>query len=151
MAIAWTVDLDTGIDLIDNQHRRILDYINELERIHQTGDRAGVGSVLQELLDYTVSHFAFEESLQEQAGYAFCKPHRKVHELFTRRAQTYVERFEAGEEVAMELHDMLRSWLINHIKRDDADYVGAVKLNMQQIIREQEQTRGRSWFSRFFA
>lgn len=150
MALAWTAELDTGIDLIDSQHRSILDYINQLEQAHHRQDPAGVGQVLRELLDYTVSHFAFEESLQEEAGYRFVKPHRKVHELFTRRAREYIQRYDAGEDVAVEVHGMLSTWLISHIKRDDADYVGAVKENMQHIIREKERTRGRGWFSRFF-
>mgnify|MGYP000449754985 CR=1 FL=1 len=29
-AIVWTQDLNTGIDVLDNQHKRIVDYINQL-------------------------------------------------------------------------------------------------------------------------
>ncbi|MFC3608246.1 bacteriohemerythrin [Stutzerimonas tarimensis] len=149
MALVWTAELDTGIELIDQQHRKIVDYINQLEEVDRSGDRAGVGKVLHELLDYTISHFAFEENLQEEAGYRFAKPHRKVHELFTRRAKEYVANFEAGQDVTEEVHGMLSAWLVNHIKRDDADYVGAVKENMQHIIKEKER-KGRGWLSRFF-
>ena len=31
LPIAWNSELDTGIDVIDQQHRRIVDYINALE------------------------------------------------------------------------------------------------------------------------
>lgn len=150
MPIAWTADLNTGIDLIDSQHRQILDHINQLEAAHSAGERDHVRSVLNELLEYTISHFAFEESLQEDAGYAFAKPHKKVHELFSKRAKEYIARFERGEDVTLELHSMLLSWLINHIKRDDADYVSAVKQNMQEIISERDRSKGRSWLKRFF-
>lgn len=75
MAILWTDDLNTGIDVIDRQHRRIVDYINDLELAKAKQDREAVGKVLDELVDYTLSHFAFEESLQEEAGYKYCKPH----------------------------------------------------------------------------
>jgi len=37
MAIEWTNDLNTGIDVIDSQHKRIVDYINELERAIKQG------------------------------------------------------------------------------------------------------------------
>jgi hypothetical protein len=35
MTIRWTTDLNTGIDVIDKQHMRIVDYINDLEKAHQ--------------------------------------------------------------------------------------------------------------------
>ena len=33
MAIVWSTELDTGIDVIDQQHRRIVDYINAREQV----------------------------------------------------------------------------------------------------------------------
>lgn len=150
MAIQWTADLNTGIDVVDNQHMRIVDYINDLEKANRRGDRQGIQGVLDALVDYTLSHFAFEESLQEEAGYKYCKPHKRVHELFIRRIGEYCDRFKAGENVAEELHKTLSAWLINHIKRDDADYVGAVKATMIDIVAEHEKKESRGWLSRFF-
>ena len=144
MAILWTDDLNTGIDVIDKQHRRIVDYINDLELAKAKQDREAVGKVLDELVDYTLSHFAFEESLQEEAGYKYCKPHKKVHDLFVRRVNDYLERFRLGDDIVDEIHHMLTSWLINHIRRDDADYVSAVRANMIGIISEKERTRAGS-------
>jgi hemerythrin len=148
--IKWTEDLNTGIDIIDKQHMQIVLYINDLARANKKGDRAGIQDVLDALVDYTLSHFAFEESLQEEADYKYCKPHKRVHELFIRRIGEYGTRFKAGEAVADELHKTLSAWLINHIKRDDADYVSAVKANMIDIIAEHEKKQNRGWFSRFF-
>lgn len=145
MAITWTSELDTGIAVIDQQHRRIVDYINQLEHAQLRADLKLVGHVIDELVDYTISHFAFEESLQEEAGYPFLKPHQKVHELFVRRVSDYQQRFAAGENIAEELITLLSSWLINHIKRDDADYVGAVRRGMANM--EQEQRR-EGWLTR---
>lgn len=151
MAINWTVDLDTGIEVIDHQHRQIVDFINQLEAANVTKDQAKVKEVVDACVDYTLSHFAFEESLQEEAGYKYCKPHKKVHELFTRKVAEYQQRVDLGDDVGDELHGMLARWLINHIKRDDADYVAAVKTNMVDIIKEKEvKEEAKGWFSRFF-
>ncbi|WP_454456811.1 bacteriohemerythrin [Thauera phenylacetica] len=150
MTIKWTDDLNTGIEVIDKQHMRIVDYINDLENAHQKQDKEAVRQVLDDLVDYTLSHFAFEESLQEEAGYKYCKPHKKVHELFVRRVNEYMERFKLGDDVSAEIHKLLSSWLINHIKRDDADYVAAVKANMIGIISEKEKKKDDGWFKRFF-
>jgi hemerythrin len=150
LAILWTDDLNTGIDVIDRQHRRIVDYINDLELAKAKHDRESVGKVLDELVDYTLSHFAFEESLQEEAGYKYCKPHKKVHDLFVRRVNEYLERFRLGDDIVDEIHHMLTSWLINHIRRDDADYVASVRANMIGIISEKEKNKDEGWFRRFF-
>jgi hemerythrin len=151
MAISWTNDLNTGINVIDKQHMRIVDYINQLEIAKINQNKQLLKQVVNECVDYTLSHFAFEESLQEEAGYAFCKPHKRVHELFARKVGEYQQRLDLGDDVADELHETLERWLVNHIKRDDADYVRAVKANMTTVIKEQEQDKGTGWFGKFFS
>lgn len=147
--LTWTSDLNTGIEIIDKQHSRIVDYINHLGEATAKHDRVAIGKVLEECIDYTMSHFAFEENLQEEAGYRYCKPHKKVHDLFVRRINEYKERFMLGDEhVASELHELLSRWLVTHIKQDDADYVSAVKANMLQVTSEKNKVEG--WFKRFF-
>lgn len=123
----WSSDLNTGIDVIDKQHQRIVDYLNELSDANEHGDVKATNHVIFELVDYTLTHFAFEEELQERANYPFLKAHKRVHEIFTKRVAEFQKRAEAGENVAPELLSMLKIWLVNHIKGDDADYAESVK------------------------
>ena len=125
--LVWVPELDTGIAEIDRQHRRNVDYINKLYELRSSPDREALGDVIGEMIDYTVSHFVFEESLIESAGYMFAGPHKKVHELFTRRVIEMQTRFDAGEDVAAELHGMLSRWLFNHIRNEDTGYVDSAK------------------------
>jgi hemerythrin len=145
MTISWTAELNTGIDVIDNQHKRIVDYINQLGTAVHQHSRAAVGPVLDELVDYTASHFAFEESLQEEAGYKYAKPHKAVHEVFIKRVAKYQEKHYAGEDVAQQLHAMLSTWLIHHIKRDDMAYVSEVKPSITHIVQNKKEG---NWLSR---
>jgi hemerythrin len=126
----WSSDLDTGIDVVDKQHRRIVDYLNELNSANEAGDPEATKHVLDELVDYTLTHFTFEEELQERAGYPFLKAHKRVHEIFTKRVTEYLKRAEEGEDVTPQLLSMLKIWLVNHIKGDDADYAECVKENL---------------------
>lgn len=48
MTVDWVSDLDTGISIIDDQHKRLLHFINQLAG---DLDRASVGSVLSDLVD----------------------------------------------------------------------------------------------------
>jgi hemerythrin len=141
--ITWPEELNTGINVIDEQHKRIVTYINDLDDAKSAGDTKKVGDVIDELVDYTVSHFAFEESLMEQANYPFLSPHKKVHELFVRRVGKFVERYKDGEDITDELHTMLSKWLINHIRNEDADYANAVGGNMDNLQGDNE-----GWLSR---
>ncbi|MFP8777902.1 bacteriohemerythrin [Hydrogenophaga sp. RWCD_12] len=161
----WTTDLETGIREIDGQHKRIVEYINQLYDARDHHDRAAVGAVIDEMVDYTLSHFAFEESLMADAGYMFAGPHKKIHELFTRKVGEYRMRFDAGEDVASELHAMLSRWLFNHIRNDDRSYSDAVKVYLknvshgdadmkaqikEELIRELHLNKKKGFFARLF-
>ena len=141
--LAWVPELDTGIDEIDRQDRRIVDYINKLYELRESPDREALGDVIGEMVDYTLSHFVFEETLIENAGYMFAGPHKKVHELFTRRVSEMQTRFDAGEDVAAELHGMLSRWLFNHIRNEDHGYVDAAKTYLRMARGNEQAERER--------
>lgn len=145
----WTEQLNIGIEVIDQQHRRIVEYINQLDDA-RTNDlsQEEISCLINELVDYTISHFGFEEIMQEEAKYPFIKSHKKVHELFAQRVAEYQTRFNKGEDVSKALSSMLVTWLFNHIKRDDVDYVETVKAHLKQQIDFVEKRKG--LFSRLF-
>ncbi len=95
--------------------------------------------MIDELVDYTLSHFAFEEELMEEAGYPFCAAHKRVHEVFTKRVSEYRMRFQAGEDVVDELKSMLSRWLFNHIRNDDKAYSMQVRQHLDRFAREHQQ------------
>lgn len=145
--LVWSATLDTGIGVIDRQHRRIVDCINQLHEAHANGyQKEHIGNVIAELMDYTLSHFTFEEAMQEEAKYPFCKAHKKVHETFINRVKGYQERFNLGEDVSRELHVLMVTWLFNHITREDADYVEDVKA----VLQRDEHVEKKGFFSRLF-
>lgn len=136
--LVWTDDLDTGIDVIDGQHRRIVDYINKLRDAHERGDRALLGAAIEETVDYTLSHFGFEEALMEDAGYEFLRPHKRVHELFTKRVAEYQLRFKAGEDVSEEMLSLLSRWLFSHIRSDDASFAKTHHTKVEVLTQNQK-------------
>lgn len=149
MTIQWTSELEIGIPVIDAQHHRIVEYINQVEHVQKTNSQRELLDVLTELVDYTVSHFAFEESLMEESGYPFVNAHSKVHQLFTRRIESFQKRANAGEDITTELLHVLKAWLVNHIQRDDQDYSDVVKANMVEATKRAKARKG-SWFGRLF-
>ncbi|MDO5675681.1 MAG: bacteriohemerythrin [bacterium] len=130
----WGPALETGIQEVDTQHKRIVNLVNQMQEARLNKDMETVASVITEMVDYTLSHFAFEEALMEEAGYRFLVPHRRVHELFAMKIPEFQARFEAGEDITEELHTMLVRWLYNHIRGDDQGYVESVQKFLHKNI-----------------
>ncbi|VAW57888.1 Hemerythrin domain protein [hydrothermal vent metagenome] len=131
--IEWTDDFSTGIKVIDAQHKRIIHYINQLTDAQKFNEPELVGEVLLNLTDYTLSHFAFEESLMEDAQYDAISIHKKTHDSFRNKIISYQTRYHAGENISDELFQILNIWLINHIADDDNNYAPVVRKNIPNI------------------
>lgn len=150
--IEWLDQYNTGIAEIDTQHQQIVEYLNQLRESRMSGNIQGAGDVLDGMVDYTLSHFAFEESLMEQVNYPYASAHKSVHDTFIKRVAQFQVRFREGENVTEELHALLKRWLINHIQRDDAAYVRPVKVSMDALVADApakaQGAAGTSWISR---
>lgn len=145
--------MSLGIEIIDAQHQRIVEYINLLHEARIRGDKDAIARVIEELVDYALSHFSFEEALMEQAHYPFLEPHRRVHEAFAHRISEYRQRFKLGEDaalVAADLQNTLVVWLMNHIMREDMDYGPAVRASLGETKLTQTATTKSGWLRRFF-
>jgi len=142
--IQWSDDLATGIGVIDSQHKRIIHYINQLEDAQALNEPELVSEVLIHLTDYTLSHFAFEESLMEDAGYVAAAIHVKTHDSFRDKINAYNLRHKAGEDVSKELSKLLNVWLIEHIANDDSSYTPFVLKNIPGINSEKKS----GWLTR---
>ncbi|MDP2504199.1 MULTISPECIES: bacteriohemerythrin [unclassified Oceanobacter] len=130
----WIPEFETGIDIIDSQHKRIFEYILEVDRAILMQDSDAVKQIAGSLIDYSISHNAFEETLMERANYPILAAHAKVHEAFRDRALSYNQRIENGEDcfkVAKEVRSDIGLWLTNHIQRDDKDYVPYVRKSLE--------------------
>ncbi len=148
--VEWGQEFEIGIKVIDSQHRRIVDYINSLVDMGDNGSHQEIAGLLEALLDYTYSHFAFEEALMEEAGYEFIAIHQNTHEAFSRRIRDLHDQFRDGRDVSGDLCNLLRTWLIDHIQNDDQSYAPVVKAKYHLL----DNKSNGSWISntlrRFF-
>ena len=149
--IEWSADLEIGISVIDGQHRRIVDYINTLTDIAQQPNREITGAVIDDLIDYTYSHFEFEEALMEEAGYEPVAVHCRTHEAFREQINAFKKRFKAGEEITEDLAELLRTWLISHIVREDKHYAPLVQEKLPGIERKDQGSWLGNTLKRFFS
>ena len=119
--ITWSNMLSTGIGEQDNQHKKLIDLINQLNAAMQAGKSAEVlGKVLSELVNYTVFHFGYEEKLMGQHNYTDTPAHKAEHIKFVQTVGEFKKKFDAGNAVvSVEIMNFLRNWLTGHIMKTD--------------------------------
>jgi hemerythrin-like metal-binding protein len=127
--ITWSPRLDTGLAIIDSQHKRLVDIINQLHDALEAGRSNEVmGAIFDELIAYTETHFSIEEKLMESHGYEDLENHRRTHRNFTEQIKMDRYNFSVGAWTYEErLKDFLRGWLVNHIAASDQAYVPTLK------------------------
>ena len=64
--LIWGHTYSIGNDLVDNQHKKLMELINTLHRIESGESDEDINDVLNELVNYTVYHFKSEEELQQK-------------------------------------------------------------------------------------
>lgn len=145
--VEWTDELSVQIEEIDEQHKILVGLINQLyESIIVQNSTIEVDRVLDELVQYTIIHFAVEESLMRIFHYPNHDEHKHHHEALTKQVidiQNKVKNKEA--EVSMELLNFLRSWLTNHIMIEDKQYIPFFLENGVQPSWKGKKWAGKIW------
>jgi methyl-accepting chemotaxis protein len=119
--IEWSPALAVGNADIDRQHQKLIEIANRLYVAMQSGrGREVVGSLLDELVNYTVEHFAWEEKAMEKHGYRDKDRHLAEHRKLIDDVSKFKWQFESGNaSITVELMGFLRDWLVNHILKVD--------------------------------
>jgi hemerythrin len=123
--VEWSDDLSVGIQEIDEQHKILVNLINRLfdETALNEADPRVIEEIMSELIEYTVVHFAVEESLFRIFDYPEIETHIGHHH------DLKVQVFEIQEKIKVdpsivntELLIFLKNWLEHHIQQEDKLY-----------------------------
>lgn len=121
MSLQWREQLSVGNDLIDADHKYLIEIINLAEQGLKGHDRVTLGGALDNLDRYSKMHFAREEAIATAAGYPKAEHLHTSHEaLITTLAQIKEQIGDVWEASAAEhFSAFLRSWLIDHVIKED--------------------------------
>jgi hemerythrin len=121
----WNPTYETGIKSIDLQHKKLVDILNELYDAMGKGHaNEMLGKILDELIQYTIVHFATEERLFKQHGYPEFVAHKKEHDDLTAQVKKLQADFKSGKiTLSMQVATFLKDWLKVHILQTDKKYV----------------------------
>ena len=122
--IAWKEIYETGIVALDNEHRSLVEGVNQLyEAVRDKRGEEVLGEILTMLETYTIDHFQHEEKLMAEYHFSGLEEHQKLHRELIASLQDMKTRAASGtEELAQELLNFLRTWLLEHILEVDKQY-----------------------------
>lgn len=137
--VAWSDDLKTGIVEIDQQHKMLVDILNEFHQavIHRQG-RQQTGEILDRLIDYTQIHFDTEESYWQSMGLRDFSTHQAKHRQLLGEVNELRRRYyDEHLNISMELLHFLKMWLEQHILHTDKDAANEVLHNVDYKAKSQ--------------
>ena len=110
--------------MIDEQHKKLIDIINELFFALMEGKACvSIENIIKELHDYTVYHFSTEEKMFEEKNYEFTEEHKAEHTFFVNKIKEFRERFNVQDSALFfDIMNFLKDWLLNHIAIMDKKY-----------------------------
>ncbi len=123
--LVWNESYSVKIKTIDDQHKKLIDMINEFyESIKSKTNNESILELLIKMKEYTVFHFNTEEAYFKQFNFEGFEYHKKEHDVFIEKVIDVERRFNDGTLVlSFELTNFLKDWLKEHIMGTDMQYV----------------------------
>jgi hemerythrin len=118
----WVAELETGVELVDQQHRELFRRVNMLFDHDQRSD---VKDTLEFVGEYVMRHFADEEALQVASRYPGLQEHKRLHNDLIRIVLDLKDRVsqaanEEDREIAvMSVNGMVVDLLTDHVLIQD--------------------------------
>lgn len=127
--VVWKNEYSVGIESLDNDHRKLLNLINQLQTaVHYQTDEKAEKEILEEVVAYTKYHFAREEKMMEEANYRDLAAHKKTHTMMISKVDEFMQDYESRGHEALEIVALfLKNWLVKHINGTDQEYTSALK------------------------
>lgn len=120
----WKEDYSVGIKKIDEQHKKLVTYLNDLYEAMKSGKgKEALDGILNGLVHYTKDHFTTEESLMKLYDYPEYEAHKQKHDKMAEHVVKLKHKVDSGEiSSPRQIADFLKEWLAKHILSTDQQY-----------------------------
>jgi hemerythrin-like metal-binding protein len=127
--LIWDSSFETGVSEIDEQHRILVNTINEAAvTLGENSNLAILEQITNDLLSYALYHFETEEELMNEYNYEEApdedmQTHLSQHRDFSSTVVTVKDNMKSGKPITKdELLNFLKNWLTNHILYTDKKF-----------------------------
>lgn len=122
--LQWSSQLETGVPLVDTQHKVLIEHINKLEAMTRdpSTHQGDVDRLLQFLESYVANHFRFEEQCMHRYHCPSHEENIRAHAAFLEAFGKLKHEYQiVGPTHAFlqKLYSTASSWIQQHILRID--------------------------------
>lgn len=119
----WSELLSVNVSEIDEQHKKLVAFINDLNDHMKFGrGDAVIEEILTGLLDYIKYHFNTEERLMSRTAYPNYRVHKAEHDAFVKKVHDFNGEYRGSHAyVTPDVMRFLREWLFKHIIEVDKE------------------------------
>ncbi len=135
-----TDELRIGHDLIDGDHQKLIDIINEFQEHSRVIENERLmHETLKALLTYGREHFEREEAVQRSILYPMQRKHFHEHKFILDQIHDIARSYfvtksrKINTESIAELNSFLKLWLVGHVKNFDTVMRDWVKPNPVRV------------------
>jgi hemerythrin-like metal-binding protein len=127
--IQWKDRYNINFMEIDEQHKVLLDLLNELiDLVGERGDPEVVSDIFHRLCQYALTHFSVEEAYMAAGKYPQLAKHQAEHGTFIQKLLELNQTYDpADPHLLEETVDFLKHWYLDHILNSDTKYVPFLK------------------------
>jgi hemerythrin-like metal-binding protein len=126
--VDWSDELSVNVPQLDEQHKRLINVVNQLhEAITKRRGPGVLRPLFAQVLQYTATHFAAEERYLQQIHFRGLDEHKALHDAWCSQAVDLKDRVESGNAMlTLDTIVFLKEWLTNHILDCDRRYAPSV-------------------------
>ena len=122
--IKWSETYATGMVLIDEQHKKLFEYLNDLENevTESTINDIVLSGAFDFFENYIKTHFDYEEGCMYRYQCPIADTNQVAHQFFVNAFDAYKKRFEregASYALYQEMIHFCEHWILQHICRID--------------------------------
>ncbi|MET0071308.1 MAG: bacteriohemerythrin [Candidatus Thiodiazotropha sp.] len=136
--LLWRDDWRLGLEGLDEQHRELVDIINQLHRFvsredtRHDRDSYQVCQQLSTLVDIARRHFKAEEALMRAKDYPRLAEHHREHVMLLAELQEYLRDIETeNKPFTLATLTALKHWQIDHVVYSDRLFADFLKRQPQ--------------------
>jgi hemerythrin len=121
MTLVWRDQLSVGNDVIDADHRHLIDIINSAGGSLAARDQRGLWASLESLSRYSKTHFESEEKIAAAVRYGPVAQLHESHDALLRKLDQLKAGIQQQWSAASVEHfnALLRDWLLDHVIKED--------------------------------
>jgi len=120
--LEWKPEYSVGIASMDDEHREMINLINEVyTKLGTSSHPDAIEDCLENIYSTISLHFALEEKIMREQSYAEYAEHKEDHEDLLDEIRDLMDEFIADQDAGAQLLEkQLSDWFVRHFASFDA-------------------------------